>query len=176
MGTTRPTHVVLWCKVKSVLTKAQNISTLCSAPCSPFSVQTIHTNLRLRAKRARLRIYVISRLLKMTFIIKLMTSQTCLLTPDWNRIPFKGGGSVVVDFLFIVTLIVGVCNCSCFVVRYFMSILVLHSSWWERESWLLCLICLPGVSDVCAAIPRGATGLSAVCDCGISWSYSLFFM
>ena len=27
----------------------------------------------------------------------------------------------------------------------FMSILVLQSSWWGRESWLLCLICLPGV-------------------------------
>ena len=26
------------------------------------------------------------------------------------------------------------------------SILVLQSSWWGRESWLLCLICLPGVS------------------------------
>ena len=41
-----------------------------------------------------------------------------------------GGGSVNVDFLFIVTLIVGVCNCSiiCFVVRYVMSILVLQSS------------------------------------------------
>ena len=34
----------------------------------------------------------------------------------------------------------------CFVVRYFMSILVLQSSWWERESWLLCLVCLPGVA------------------------------
>ena len=38
------------------------------------------------------------------------------------------GGSVVVDFLFIVTPIVGVCNCSMFVVRYFMSILVLQLS------------------------------------------------
>ena len=28
--------------------------------------------------------------------------------------PFLGGGSVVVDFLFIVTPIVGVCNCSMF--------------------------------------------------------------
>ena len=28
--------------------------------------------------------------------------------------PFWGGGSVVVDFLFIVTPIVGVCNCSMF--------------------------------------------------------------
>ena len=34
----------------------------------------------------------------------------------------------------------------CFVVWYFMSILVLQSSWWGRESWLLCLVCLPGVS------------------------------
>ena len=34
----------------------------------------------------------------------------------------------------------------CIVVRCFMSILVLQSSWWGRESWLLCLICLPGVS------------------------------
>ena len=34
----------------------------------------------------------------------------------------------------------------CLVVCYFMSILVLKSSWWERESWLLCLICLSGVS------------------------------
>ena len=33
----------------------------------------------------------------------------------------------------------------CFVVRYFMSILVLQSSWWGRGSWLLCLVCLPGV-------------------------------
>ena len=29
--------------------------------------------------------------------------------------------------------------------------------------------------DGWAALPRGATGLSAVCDCGISWSYSLTF-
>ena len=33
----------------------------------------------------------------------------------------------------------------CFVVRYFVSVLELQSSWWGRESWLLCLICLPGV-------------------------------
>ena len=25
----------------------------------------------------------------------------------------------------------------------------------------------------CVALPRDAMGLSAVCDCGISWSYSL---
>ena len=34
----------------------------------------------------------------------------------------------------------------CFVVRYLMSILVLQSSWWGRESWLFCFVCLPGVS------------------------------
>ena len=33
----------------------------------------------------------------------------------------------------------------CFVGSYFMSILVLQSSWWGRESWLICLVCLPGV-------------------------------
>ena len=27
--------------------------------------------------------------------------------------------------------------------------------------------------DCCLAFPRDAIGLSAVCDCGISWSYSL---
>ena len=37
-------------------------------------------------------------------------------------------GSVVVDFLFIVTPIVGICIFLCFVVRYFMSILVLQST------------------------------------------------
>ena len=34
----------------------------------------------------------------------------------------------------------------CFAVRYFMSILVLQSSWWGRESWLLYFDCLTGVS------------------------------
>ena len=29
--------------------------------------------------------------------------------------------------------------------------------------------------DGWVALPRGAMGLSAVCDCGISWSYSLTF-
>ena len=43
--------------------------------------------------------------------------------------PFEGGGSVLVDFLCIVTPIVVVCNCSLFFfVRYFMSILVLQTS------------------------------------------------
>ena len=28
--------------------------------------------------------------------------------------------------------------------------------------------------DCCVALPPSDMGLSAVCDCGISWSYSLF--
>ena len=46
--------------------------------------------------------------------------------------------SAHIDSVFVIVL--------CFVVRYFMSILVLQSSRWGRESWLLCLVCLPGVS------------------------------
>ena len=55
--------------------------------------------------------------------------------------PSKTGGSVVVDLLFIVTPIVGVCNCSSSSFAITKNV-----SWWGRESWLLCLICLPGVS------------------------------
>ena len=148
------------------------------------------------------------------------------------------------------------CVCLCFVMHYFVSILVLQSSWRGRESWLLCYYCLTDVlfvwavtrdfqqcgiltsvdsdqpvqspfklrdlkwclvssltvieylSDqqrlwsICAyaqadlrlwwshiphcwkshvvahmsvTLPHGAAGWSAVCDCGISWSYSLTF-
>ena len=42
--------------------------------------------------------------------------------------PTHKGLSVVVDLLFIVTPIVGVCNCSLFVVRFITSVLVLQSS------------------------------------------------
>ena len=60
--------------------------------------------------------------------------------------PFKGGGSVVVDFLFIVTPIVGVCNCSLFC----CTLLYIHSSiaitlMGKRELVAL-LNCLSGVS------------------------------
>ena len=64
----------------------------------------------------------------------------------------------------------GFCVCPCFVVQYFASFLVLQSSWWGRERWSLYFICLPGDCDCyCSvALPRGAVGLSAVCNCGIS--------
>ena len=49
----------------------------------------------------------------------------------------------------------------CFVLRYFVSILVLQSSRWGRESWLLCFVCLPGSRDCCVALPHDAMGLSS---------------
>ena len=49
-----------------------------------------------------------------------------------------------------------------------MSILVLQSSLWRRESWLLCLVVFLLSRDGFVVLPRGAMGLSAVCDCKIS--------
>ena len=74
----------------------------------------------------------------------------------------------IVDLLFIVTPIVGVCNCSMFC----CTLLYIPSSFaiiliGRRE-----LVSLLGLScwcrDCCVALPRRAMGLSAVCDCGIS--------
>ena len=62
----------------------------------------------------------------------------------------------------------GFCNCSMFC----YALLYVHSSFaiilMGKKSLLLCLVCLPGVSLFFVALPRGAMGLSAVCDCGIS--------
>ena len=73
--------------------------------------------------------------------------------------PFSGGGSVVVDFLFIVTPIVGVCNCSMFC----GTLLYVHSSiaiilMGKRE--LIALInlsswCLVIVERLFLPVPRG---------------------
>ena len=60
----------------------------------------------------------------------------------------------------------------CFVVRCFMFVLVLQSSWWGGGggegagcfAWFVFLVSRGGW----VALPRGATGLSAVCDYGIS--------
>ena len=63
----------------------------------------------------------------------------------------------------------GFCNCSMFC----CTLLYVPSSFTiilmgKIESWLLCLVCLPGVSLLfCMALPRGTLGLSAACDCGI---------
>ena len=77
----------------------------------------------------------------------------------------KGDGSVVVDFLFIVTPILGVCNCSMFC----CTLLFVHSSIaviliGKRE--LVALLNLP--CDGRVALHCVAMGWSAVCDCGIS--------
>ena len=57
----------------------------------------------------------------------------------------------------------GFCNCSMFC----CALLCVHSSFamiliGKRE-----LVALPFLSCCCAALTYGATGLSAVCDCGI---------
>ena len=72
--------------------------------------------------------------------------------------------SVVVDLLFIVTPILGVCNCSMFC----CTLLYVPSSFaiflmGKRE-----LATLLSLSSRCLMIVVGTLGLSAVCDCGIS--------
>ena len=79
--------------------------------------------------------------------------------------------SVVVDFLFIVTPIVRVCNCSMFC----CTLLYVHSSiaiilMGKRELVVLLNLsswCLVMVERLFLAVPGGGGGLSAVCDCGI---------
>ena len=65
----------------------------------------------------------------------------------------------------------------CFAMHYFVSILVLQSSWRGRESWLLCYYCLTDVLLLwmfCGSPSRWRGLVCTVCDCGISWSYLLF--
>ena len=61
---------------------------------------------------------------KVTYTVNFITARE-LLFHFWTE---GLGGSVVVDFLFIVTLIVVVCNCSMFCCTLFYSVLVLQSS------------------------------------------------
>ena len=80
----------------------------------------------------------------------------------------KGGGSVIVDLLLIVTPIVGFCNCSILC----CALLCVHSSFaiistGKRElAALLCLFSWCLVIVVWLFLTM--RGLSAVCDCGIS--------
>ena len=87
--------------------------------------------------------------------------------------PFQGGGSVVVYSLFIVAPIVFVG----FVLGslFCYDCLVLQSFHWGRESWLLYYYCLDAMWLLLFfALPHIDVGWSAVCGCGISWSYLLF--
>ena len=57
----------------------------------------------------------------------------------------------------------------CFVVRYFVSILVLQSSRLGRErAGCFALFVFLVSRDCCVALPHDAKGLSAVCDYDIS--------
>ena len=57
----------------------------------------------------------------------------------------------------------------CFARRYFVSILVLQSSYIDGKRELVALLFFFLVSrGWCVALPHDATGLSAVCYCGIS--------
>ena len=69
-----------------------------------------------------------------------------------------------VALLFIVTPIVGSCNCSMFC----FALLCVHSSFAISSMEKMGLVALLCLSFSCAALPHDATGFSAVCDCGIS--------
>ena len=56
----------------------------------------------------------------------------------------------------------------CFVVRDFVSVLVLHHLDGEERAGCFAYFVFLVSRDGWAALPRDATGLSAVCDCGIS--------
>ena len=54
------------------------------------------------------------------------------------------------------------------------ALLCVHSSFaiGERAGCFALLVILVS-RDGCVTLPKDVTGLSAVCDCGISWLYSL---
>ena len=76
---------------------------------------------------------------------------------------------VVVDSLLIVTAIVRFCNCSLF----YCALPCVHSSFaiiltWKRELVALLFFVFLVSRDCSVTLPQDATGLSAVCDFGIS--------
>ena len=88
---------------------------------------------------------------------------------------------VLVDSLFIVAsppppkfFYGGYVRFALFFVHYLVSFLLLQSSPWGRETWLLYFNCLLMAFDCwrSLSLPHSAFGWSAVCDCGI---YSLTF-
>ena len=70
--------------------------------------------------------------------------------------------------MLIATPIVGFCNCSMFC----CVLLYVHSSFaivlMGKRELVALFVCLLVSRDCCVALPHDATGLSAVCDCGIS--------
>ena len=62
----------------------------------------------------------------------------------------------------------------CFDLYYFVFLHFFQSFWYERDSWLLSYFVFQ-MSCFCkcsVALPQVAIGWSAVCDCGICWSYT----
>ena len=55
----------------------------------------------------------------------------------------------------------------CFAMRCFVSILVFHLDW-ERRAGCFDLFVFLVSRDCCVALSHDATGVSAVCDCGMS--------
>ena len=83
----------------------------------------------------------------MSKCVRISNARICSMRPESGCILRIVFCSVVVDFLFIVIPILGVCNFSMFC----CMLLYVHSSIaiiliGKRESWLLYLICLPGFS------------------------------
>ena len=64
--------------------------------------------------------------------------------------------------------------CLFHVLMHIVSFLVLQSSWWGRESWLLYFVCLPDVLWFYVALPQSAVSCSSVSDCGLS-THTYFF-
>ena len=76
--------------------------------------------------------------------------------------PFYDGGSLVVDSLLIVALIVGFCNCSmfccAFCVHFSFAIILMG----EERAGCFALFVFLVSRDCCVALPHDASGLSTV--------------
>ena len=81
----------------------------------------------------------------------------------------------MVNSLLGVTPIVKFCKCSiscCALVCVYFSFAIISMGKRERAGCFALYVFLVS-RDCCVALPHGAADLSAVCDCGISWSHSL---
>ena len=72
----------------------------------------------------------------------------------------------------------GFCVCLCFAMHYFVFILVLQSLEEEKKAGCFAFVVLQMYNyyKFSVALPHGSLGWSVVCDCGISYSYSLRFL
>ena len=88
--------------------------------------------------------------------------------------PFQGSGSVFVDSLLIVSPIEGFWNCSMFrSVLFCVHFKFCNYPDRKEKAGCFALFVFLVSRDSFVALPHGATVWPAVCDCGISSSYSL---